>query len=71
MKKQDILEYEMHKAYSLIFVQCIKGVSDKVEVMTNKITAEAGESFIILLENTKTVMFNFQSYKYPTYAICN
>ena len=45
-----------------------EGVHAKVEGMPNKPTSYTDENPIILLENIKTFMFNFNSFKYSLHA---
>ena len=64
VKKQDIIEDWMQKAYSIIFGQCSNRVCTKFNGMANHLMISENGNPILILENIKTITFNFQSTKY-------
>ena len=61
----------MQKVYSLIMGQFRKGFQSKVEGIPDQPTIANNGEPILLLGKIKTLMFNFQSTKYPPCATQN
>jgi hypothetical protein len=69
VKRGTLLSENLRTAYSLIYRQCSKAMRAKLESRPNHATLEATADSIGLLENIRTVMFQFQAQRYAPLAL--
>jgi hypothetical protein len=69
VKRETMLEENLKTAYSLIYGQCSDVLRAKLESRPNHATIEGVADSIGLLENIRTVMFQFQSQRYSPLAL--
>ena len=69
VKRQIILSENLKSAYSLIYGQCSDAMRVKLESRPNHETIESTADSIGLLENIRTVMYQFQSERYAPLAL--
>jgi hypothetical protein len=69
VKRGTMLAENLKTAYSLIYGQCSDAMRAKLESRENHLAIEAVADSIGLLENIRTVMFQFQSQRYAPLAL--
>jgi predicted RNA-binding protein associated with RNAse of E/G family len=69
VKRGILLTENLKTAYSLIYGQCSEAMRAKLELRPNHKAVEASADAIALLENIRTVMFQFQAQRYATLAL--
>jgi hypothetical protein len=69
VKRGTMLSENLKTAYSLIYRQCSDAMRAKLELRPNHVTIENACDAIGLLENIRTVMFQFQSQQYSALAL--
>ena len=69
VKKVELYTNSMQSAYSLIFGQCSESVRAKITAIPNHADIVLTGDPIRLLQNIKTVMFNFQTTRYLAHSI--
>jgi Zinc knuckle len=69
VKRGILLSENLKTAYSLIYGQCSEAMRAKLESRPNHQAMEASADAIALLENIRTVMFQFQAQCYATLAL--
>jgi hypothetical protein len=69
VKRGSMLTENLNTAYSLIYGQCSDAMRAKLESRPNHIAIEGAADSIGLLENIRTVMFQFQSQRYAPLAL--
>jgi hypothetical protein len=69
VKRCNMLTENLKTAYSLIYRQCSDALRAKLESRPDHIAIEGAVDSIRLLENIRTVMFQFQSQRYGPLAL--
>jgi predicted RNA-binding protein associated with RNAse of E/G family len=69
VKRGILLTENLKTAYLLIYGQCSEAMRAKLESRPNHQAVEASADAIALLENIRTVMFQFQAQRYATLAL--
>ena len=69
VKRDTMLGENLKTAYPLIYGQCSNALRAKLELKPNHAALESAANSIRLLENIRTVMFQFQSQRYSPLAL--
>jgi hypothetical protein len=69
VKRGTMLAKNLKTAYSLIYGQCSNVMHAKLESRENHLAIEVAADSIGLLENIRTIMFQFQSQRYTPLAL--